>query len=157
MKRIAFLLLIAACSAFGQNHLTNVRNKTAGQLANAPNGTRMDSTFFINRIGVWTRDLGAAIEERGLTPYDFSTLAVAKDTAVARKRPLIVPWNYTASALTFRDADSALVMYVYGTVNITASDTIPAGAQIIALRSGRFAVSSGVTLTINGNFSAPRR
>jgi len=158
MKRIVFLILaVAASLAPAQDHLRNLRNKTSGQIANAPNGTRMDSSFFKARIGVQGRDLAAAVEERALTPYDFSTLAVAKDTAVARKRPLLVPWNYTASTLTFRPADSALVLINYGTINVTASDTIPAGAEIWMMRSGRFNISNGFTLRINAQFDGSRR
>lgn len=158
MKRIVFLILaVVASIAPAQDHLRNLRNKTSGQIANAPNGTRMDSSFFKARIGVQGRDLAAAVEERALTPYDFSTLAVAKDTAVARKRPLLVPWNYTASTLTFRPADSALVLINYGTINVTASDTIPAGAEIWMMRSGRFNISNGYTLRINAQFDGSRR
>lgn len=139
------LLLLLACGLRAQDHLKNLRNKTSGQIANASNGTFMDSTFFKSRIGTNVRDLSAAVEERALTPYDFASLQAAKDTASARLRPLVIPWNYTASTLTFKAADSALVLICYGTVNITASDTIPAGAQIVMRRSGRFNLSGAVT------------
>lgn len=117
----------------------------------------MDEAFFIARIGVLGRSLTEAVQEHALTPYDFASLQVAKDTSTARRFPLIVPWNYTASALTFKDADSAMVIFNYGTINITASDTIPAGAHILMMRSGRFNVSSGVTLRINAQFNGERK
>lgn len=159
MKKTALFLIltVVASIAPAQDHLRNLRNKTSGQISNSPNGTRMDSSFFKARIGVLGRDLAAAVEERALTPYDFATLAIAKDTAVARNRPLLVPWNYTASTLTFRAADSALVLINYGTINVTASDTIPAGAEIWMMRSGRFNISNGYTLRINAQFDGSRR
>lgn len=148
-----FFLLIYDNNTFAQSHLQNLRNKTSGQISNASNGVFMDSSFFKARIGVNVRDLRDAAEERGLTPYDFTSLQAAKDTASSRLRPLIVPWNYTASTLTFKAADSALVLICYGTINITAADTIPAGAQVIMRRSGRFNLSSGAsTFRIEGEF-----
>lgn len=153
-----FVFAVFSSQLFGQDHLQNIRNKTAGRIANSANGTRVDSTFMISRLGTPIRDLAAAIESRSITPFDLSgtNLIATKDTAVSRSRVLLVPKNYTASTLTFKNQDSALVMVNYTTINITASDTIPVGAEIFMEGKGRFQISSGVTLYIAGRFNASR-
>lgn len=159
MKKIfLFLFCILPILALAQDHLQNLRNKTARQIANSPNGTRADSSWANSRIGTPPRDLAAAIESRSITPFDLSgtNLIATKDTAVSRSRVLLVPKNYSAAALTFKNQDSALVMVNYTTINITASDTIPVGAEIFMEGKGRFQVSSGVTLYIAGRFNASR-
>lgn len=160
MKKIFLFLFcsILPTLTLAQDHLQNLRNKTAGRIANSANGTRVDSTFMISRLGTPIRDLAAAIESRSITPFDLSgtNLIATKDTAVSRSRVLVVPKNYSAAALTFKNQDSALVMVNYTTINITASDTIPVGAEIFMEGKGRFQISSGVTLYIAGRFSASR-
>lgn len=114
MKRIllfAFMscLFLYATIAAAQEHLKNIRNKTPGQISNAPHGTFMDSTFFKSRIGVNVRDLGAAIEARGLTPYDLSSFNAALDTARVRKRLFIIPGHYNANTAIGTLTDSSQV------------------------------------------------
>lgn len=159
MKKLLFLLVCCCMTSTGvaQDHLKNLRNKTARQIANAPKGTFMDSTFFNVRIGDLGRNIVAAIEERALTPYDVptGTLQAAKDTAVATNVPLLVPWNFTAASLTFSAKDSSLLIIVDGVVNITASDTIPAGAFVQMRARGKFIVASGQNLMIDGEFDSP--
>lgn len=155
MKKLLFFVIFAfAVTAHSQSDLQPYRNKTSKQITDVTHLQRMDTTFFRVRIGDKVRDLSSAIERRALTPYDLASnnLIAAKDTAVSRGRVLVIPKDFPASTLTFKNQDSALVMVNYATVNITASDTIPAGASIVMAGKGRFNVSSGTLTFAKGSF-----
>jgi hypothetical protein len=143
------LFFFATSQAIGQSDILPYRNKTAKAIVNTQHLQRIDTTWVRTRIGDPIRDLSSAIERRAITPYDISgnNLIAAKDTAVARGRVLVIPKGFPAATLTFKNQDSALVMVNYATVNIAASDTIPAGATIIMEGKGRFNISDTKTLT----------
>lgn len=126
MKKVVLAVLIST-SALAQTttYLQNTRNLTKAQLSQIisgvtiPNKAWYESQLF-QQIGV---NFGAAIEMRGLTPYDFSTLAIAKDTSRVRNRLLIIPGSYTTTLFNPVAADSNLIAWdfrygkhrVYGT------------------------------------------
>ncbi len=85
--------------------------------------------------------------DRALSAHDETSLANAHTKALDSNFVLLIPPDYSAAAMTFTNRDSALRLINYATINITASDTIPAGANIVMAGKGRFNISSGVTLT----------
>jgi hypothetical protein len=85
--------------------------------------------------------------DRALSAHDETSLANAHTKALDSNFVLLIPPDYPAAAMTFTNRDSALRLINYATINITASDTITAGASIVMAGKGRFNISSGVTLT----------
>jgi len=58
-----------------------------------------------------------------------------------------------AAALTYIGANTA-TLYITNEQAVTTNTTIPSNISIIVLKGGSFAISTGVTLTINGSFEA---
>jgi hypothetical protein len=126
MKRIAFIVLLCASALQAQTtYLQNIRNQTKAQLSQIVSGVTIpNKAFFEDRIfqllGV---NFGVSLELRGLTPYDLSTFAAAKDTARARNRLFWIPGSYTTTVFSPTSADSNLIAWdmrlgkwnVYGT------------------------------------------
>lgn len=159
--KFAVIFVLAAATTYSQDDLRPYRNKTAAQIVNMTSSTKLDVAFFTSRIGTPIRDLAAAIEKRALTPTDFNNsstpVQAAKDTARFRQRVFLFPANYANTSINFKaTVDTSLIAVVCGQLNILTTDTIPAGATIILEQRGRFNISSGATLFINGAFSAPK-
>ena len=101
-------LFIFGGFAFGQGHLGRFIGKDSSAVASAKHGTKMDSSFFITRIGGQHLALSQAILARGVTPYDYGgSLSNALKAARDSNWVLILPPGYsTDSTFTF-DGSSA--------------------------------------------------
>lgn len=135
MKRSTlFMMIFALVSGLqAQDYLKNLRGKTPGQIANATNGTFMDSTFFISRNGTPLRDMTAALLQRGYSADDFVSLAAAINKA---------------------ESDTAMVIVAEKVKSLAATDTLHRTAALWVYKGGRISVATGVTFRIQGNFFA---
>lgn len=67
-----------------------------------------------------------------------------------------VAYDSFAEAITYIGTSDAKTLYITTQHRITSNTTIPSNISLVVLKGGSFAIDSGVTLTINGAFSAGR-
>lgn len=135
--RIEFftLLLLIPFAANAQNYLQDLRGKSSSTIANAAHGTRLDSSFFVARIGTNFRDVTRAILERGYSADDFASLAAAINQA---------------------ESDTAMVIVAENHKTISATDTLHRTASLVVYKGGLINISTGINFLIQGHFYAGR-
>lgn len=132
LKFCALILLLITTSS--QAQLSTWYNKTHRQVAlNAVSSTRLDTLIMHSYVVI--DSLIRYVQLNGITADSYGSLSAALDAA--------------------NSATSRKYVVVNSSKSITADYTIPATVGLVVETGGTISVSSGVTLTIRGPFTAP--
>ncbi|MBW1992100.1 MAG: hypothetical protein JRI59_08305, partial [Deltaproteobacteria bacterium] len=109
--------------------------------------------------GTWTANqfiYKPALGARGQTEKETFDAGLDKIDAHLGKYKTLGDPNYATldEALTTIGSAETTLVIPSGTVSITADQTIPANVHLLVLKGGKFDLADGVTLTINGPFTA---
>jgi len=145
---LAILFMIVpflAERSYGQGYLKRFIGKDSSTVASASHGVRMDSSFFITRIGGQHLALMQAILDRGVSANDYSSLTAAKNAAKDSNWVLIIPPGYsTDSTLTLTSADSNLTVFDFRGIGLTINAVIGIKSQFVPTSS----LTDGVRLYV---------